>query len=58
MPTDKLLLRDFQPRTVLVTEDHTPQRARYPVIDIHNHLRHVSLDASTLVALMDELNIR
>ena len=39
MPADKLLLRDFQPRTALVTEDHIPQRARYPVIDCHNHLR-------------------
>ena len=58
MSTDELLLRNFQPRTALVTEDHTPQRARYPVIDAHNHLRHVSTDASALVDLMDELNIQ
>ena len=57
MSTGELWLRDFKPRTALVTEDHTPQRARFPVIEIHNHLCHPSLDTPTLVALMDELNI-
>jgi predicted TIM-barrel fold metal-dependent hydrolase len=41
----------------LVTEDHTPQRARFPAIDAHNHLRHISGDPSALIDLMDELNI-
>ena len=58
MSTGELSLRDFKPRTALVTEDHTPQRARFPVVEIHNHLRHISADASALVGLMDELNIR
>ncbi len=32
-----LLLRDFNPRSALVTEDHTPQKPRFQVIDAHNH---------------------
>jgi predicted TIM-barrel fold metal-dependent hydrolase len=72
MPDD-LLLKDFKPRTALVTEDHTPQRARFPVVDIHNHLGlwddewfqgvHTGggwtvKDVPATVALMDEMNVR
>jgi hypothetical protein len=52
-----LRLRDFRPRTALVTEDNTPSRARFPVVDAHNHLRHVTGDLSELISLMDELNV-
>jgi predicted TIM-barrel fold metal-dependent hydrolase len=38
MSTDGLLLRDYQPRPALVTQDHTPQSPRFPVLDAHNHL--------------------
>jgi predicted TIM-barrel fold metal-dependent hydrolase len=38
MPNDNLLLRDYKPRSALVTADHTPARPRFPVIDAHNHL--------------------
>ena len=31
-------LRDFKPRSLLRTPEHTPARARFPVIDAHNHL--------------------
>jgi predicted TIM-barrel fold metal-dependent hydrolase len=54
---DSLLLRDFKPRPALVTEDHTPARARFPVIDVHNHLGSVKSGPPELLALMDELNI-
>jgi predicted TIM-barrel fold metal-dependent hydrolase len=68
MSTDNLLLEDFQPRTALVTEDHTPDRARFPAIDAHNHFGRISnttpeeiesklVDPSETVALMDELNL-
>jgi len=53
----EMLLRDFKPRSALVTEDHTPARARFPVVDAHNHLRNTIADPCELVALMDELNI-
>lgn len=52
-----LLLRDFRPRTALVTEDHTPDRARLPVIDAHNHLPSALDNPAELVTLMDALNI-
>jgi predicted TIM-barrel fold metal-dependent hydrolase len=38
MSQDNLLLQDYKPRPTLVTKDHTPTRARFPVIDAHNHL--------------------
>jgi len=34
-----LLLRDYQPKSMLVTEQHYLEKAKYPVIDDHNHLR-------------------
>ena len=57
MPESELSLREFQPRTALVTEDHTPSRARYPVVDAHNHLRRVLDGPAQLVEQMDALNV-
>lgn len=72
MPID-MLLKDFQPRSALVTEEHIPTQARFPVVDIHNHLGYweeeevqgiqtgggwVIKDVAAAVALMDEMNIR
>jgi predicted TIM-barrel fold metal-dependent hydrolase len=72
MRENDLFLRDFKPRTALVTEDHTPHKARFPVVDIHNHLGFwdpyifqegaspgwTVKDVSATIALMDEMNIR
>ena len=33
-----LPLSDFEPRSMLVTEQHEIQKPRFPVIDYHNHL--------------------
>ena len=33
-------LEDFRPRPALVTTDSTPERARFPVVDIHTHFRY------------------
>src|ERR1035437_10049782 len=70
---EDLLLKDFKPRTALVTGDHTPKRARFPVVDIHNHLGEwndewfqglyngggwVIKDVAATVNLMDEMNVR
>jgi predicted TIM-barrel fold metal-dependent hydrolase len=38
MSADGLLLRDYQPRPALVSQDHTPTGPRFPVLDAHNHL--------------------
>jgi predicted TIM-barrel fold metal-dependent hydrolase len=58
MSEPDLLLSDFHPRSALVTEDHTPSRPRYPVVDAHNHLHRVLDDPAGLVALMDALDVR
>ena len=34
---DSLLLRDFQPRSMLVVPETAVPRARFPVIDVHTH---------------------
>ena len=72
MPKDDLLLKDFKPRSALVTEDNTPERARFPVVDAHNHLGYwdpyifqdgsppgwTVQDIPATVDLMDELNVK
>jgi predicted TIM-barrel fold metal-dependent hydrolase len=39
-PTDirELKLKDWQPRSMLVTKSHVIEKPKFPVIDIHNHL--------------------
>jgi len=71
--SDDLFLKDFKPKAALVTEGHIPQRAKFPVVDIHNHLGKwddewfqgvyngggwVIKDVAATVALMDEMNVR
>lgn len=67
-----MLLREFNPRSALVTQDNTPSSARFPVIDSHNHLGYwdpyifqdggeagwTVKDVDAAVALMDELNLQ
>jgi predicted TIM-barrel fold metal-dependent hydrolase len=35
--TDSLLLKDFQPRSMLVVAETPVARARFPVVDVHTH---------------------
>src|SRR5215470_11473614 len=39
-PTDirELKLKEWQPRSMLVTKVHVIEKPKFPVIDIHNHL--------------------
>jgi predicted TIM-barrel fold metal-dependent hydrolase len=41
-----LLLKDFNPRSALVTADHTPDQPSFPVIDSHNHFGRWKWDTS------------
>ena len=34
----EVLLKDYRPECLLKVESHVPERARFPVIDAHNHL--------------------
>lgn len=49
---------DYRPRSTLVTASHAVPRARYPVIDIHNHTTVSAANIDRLVAEMDALNLR
>lgn len=60
-----LLLRDFKPESMLHVQTHLPQRAKFPVIDVHNHVNDAlrSIDEqhvppAELVQMMDRLNVK
>jgi predicted TIM-barrel fold metal-dependent hydrolase len=50
-----LPLSDFQPKSMVVAEEHLPQEARFPVIDYHNHLD--SLEPDDVLRVMDACGI-
>jgi hypothetical protein len=69
----QLSLMDFEPRSMLVVEEHPVERARYPIIDMHTHVSSVLRRTPTpdhplqgsgperldqIVSWMDELNIQ
>jgi hypothetical protein len=52
----EVLLKDYRPTCLLKVASHVPQRARFPVIDAHNHI-FGELPAETLIELMDAVGI-
>src|ERR1700677_5248091 len=50
-----LPLGEFQPKSTLVTAEHRLERARFPVIDYHNHLD--ALDPVEVLRIMDACGI-
>jgi len=59
---DFIALEDFQPRSELVVEQHLVARAKYPVIDAHNHITYPgfgweTLDLQQTLRELDFLNI-
>ncbi|MCD6291366.1 MAG: amidohydrolase family protein [Anaerolineae bacterium] len=59
---DVLLVEDYQPRSELVVPEHHVSRAKFPVVDAHNHLpvwdeRMRGVDLNDLVRMMDYLNV-
>ena len=50
-----LPLGEFQPKSTLVTAEHPVERARFPVIDYHNHLD--ALDPVEVLRIMDACGI-
>ena len=53
----ELLVKEFKPKSLLNLADNAPPRARFPVIDAHNHL-FGDAPASELVRVMDEVGVR
>jgi predicted TIM-barrel fold metal-dependent hydrolase len=49
---------DYRPRTTLKTEVNMRPRAKFPVIDIHNHTGINANNIDQMIAEMDELNLR
>lgn len=57
---NKLLLADYQPRSELVVPEHPVPRAKWPAIDVHNHLTHPGWperEPAEMVREMDFLNL-
>ncbi|MBI3947400.1 MAG: amidohydrolase family protein [Armatimonadetes bacterium] len=52
-----LLLKDFHPEPMLRRPAHVPERAKFPVIDAHNHL-FGALPPEEIVATMDAVGVR
>lgn len=58
-----ILLKDFQPLPALHATAHEVQRAKFPVIDVHNHTNDPRgigdrVDPKELVERMDRLNVK
>ncbi|MBI2150641.1 MAG: amidohydrolase family protein, partial [Acidobacteria bacterium] len=49
---------DYRPRSTLVVEQHPAPRAKYPVIDSHNHTTINANNIEQMVREMDALNLR
>jgi predicted TIM-barrel fold metal-dependent hydrolase len=49
---------DYRPRSTVVAQEHLVPKAKYPVVDIHNHTNITSENIEPMVREMDELNLR
>jgi len=50
-------IRDFKPEPMLKRPDNTPEKAKFPVIDAHNHL-FGDLPPDEMLKVMDEVGVR
>ncbi len=49
---------DYRPKSTLVTEETVVTRAKFPVVDVHSHLRLTAENMDQFIQEMDELNLR
>ena len=49
---------DYRPRTTLVSTEHLVPKAKFPVIDSHNHTTITAANIDQMIKEMDENNIR
>ena len=49
---------DYRPRSTVVAPEHLVPKAKYPVVDIHNHTTITATNIDQMVREMDELNLR
>jgi predicted TIM-barrel fold metal-dependent hydrolase len=57
MPATLPSFIDYRPRVLLRTTTHVPARARFPVVDAHNHL-FADMPADRMLAVMDDVGVR
>lgn len=57
MTGDPLLWQEFRPEPLLKRRDNTPQQAKFPAIDCHNHLFAV-LPAEQMIQIMDQVGLK
>jgi predicted TIM-barrel fold metal-dependent hydrolase len=55
--TGEVLLKDYRPKCLLNLPCHEPEKARFPVVDAHNHL-FGELAPEKLVEIMDAVGVR
>ena len=55
-PDPGLLLKDFKPRSMLQVPEHPVEKARFPVIDFHGHLRR--MDPQDALRVMEASNVQ
>ena len=49
---------DYRPTSTVVAEEHLVPRAKFPVVDIHSHLRITPDNIEQTISQMDALNLR
>jgi predicted TIM-barrel fold metal-dependent hydrolase len=49
---------DYRPKSTVVAVDHPVPRAKFPVVDIHNHTRITAQNIEQMIKEMDALNLR
>jgi len=55
---DKVLVKDYQPDSSLVVEEHHPAKAKYPAIDVHSHVyAQTPAEVAAWVKTMDETGV-
>jgi len=56
MPAPSIL--DYRPKSTLVVEEHPVPKAKFPVVDIHNHETATAESMPRMIRDMDALNLR
>src|SRR5688500_5783871 len=49
---------DYRPKSTVVADPHLVPKAKFPVVDIHNHTAVTAANIEQLIREMDSLNIR
>ena len=55
---DRIYIEDFRPRSELVVPQHKVPRAKFPVVDAHNHVTypHFGWDERPMAEIISELD--